>query len=282
MTDTTNEQINSLTRDLELMRERYHKLLDAHGQLQTQNSLFEEQILSIVETYSNEKNQLEQNLIDAKQEIINLKDTINELEIEKQRYKDDCNLAVRLLHQHPHEFISTQSDYIQKQLQNKNESTPTTPPTPLSHNILIPTFPPIFVTSLPLLNTTNSSSSTVTQTPSTTTITIDNLRLSETLFKSNTVHRYPSSHFICSNCHQTIKCCDVSVQTSLDDHNTISKIHVISHTASDDEFNGDTTWTSYEPHGTHMTVQEYQMGHARKVSHDTGLPSNSIPQMHRV
>ncbi|CAF1172852.1 unnamed protein product [Rotaria sordida] len=282
MTDTTNEQINSLTRDLELMRERYHKLLDAHGQLQTQNSLFEEQILSIVETYSNEKNQLEQNLIDAKQEIINLKDTINELEIEKQRYKDDCNLAVTLLHQHPHDFISTQSDYIQKQLQNKNESTPTTPPTPSSHNILIPTFPPIFVTSLPLLNTTNSSSSTVTQTPSTTTITIDNLRLSETLFKSNTVHRYPSSHFICSNCHQTIKCCDVSVQTSLDDHNTISKIHVISHTASDDEFNGDTTWTSYEPHGTHMTVQEYQMGHARKVSHDTGLPSNSIPQMHRV
>ncbi|CAF4276892.1 unnamed protein product, partial [Rotaria sordida] len=70
----------------------------------------------------NEKNQLEQNLIDAKQEIINLKDTINELEIEKQRYKDDCNLAVRLLHQHPHEFISTQSDFIQKQLQNKNES----------------------------------------------------------------------------------------------------------------------------------------------------------------
>ncbi|CAF3148262.1 unnamed protein product [Rotaria sp. Silwood2] len=279
MTNINNEQINSLTRDLELMRERYLKLVDIHGQLQTQNSLLEERILSIVEIYSNEKSQLEQELIDAKQEIINLKDTINELEIEKQRYKDDCNLAVRLLHRNPHEFLSTKSDFTQKQLQNKNESTFTTPSTQSQHTIVIPTFPPTFVTSLPLFNTTNSSSTIVTQTKP---IAIDNLRLAETLFKSNTVHRYPSTHFICSNCHRTIKCCDVSIQTSLDDHNTISRMRVISHTTSDDEFHDDKGWISSEPHCTHMTVQEYQMGNTKKAFQDTGLPSNSIPQMHHV
>jgi DNA repair ATPase RecN len=109
-----NEKILSLTNELELMRERYLKLFNIHGQSQKQTSLLEERILSIVETYSNEKNQLEQDLIDAKQQILNLQDTIKELEIEKQRYKDDCNLAVRLLHQNPNEFISTTLEHIQQ------------------------------------------------------------------------------------------------------------------------------------------------------------------------
>ncbi|CAF2726531.1 unnamed protein product [Rotaria sp. Silwood2] len=111
-----NEQIRSLTYELELMRERYGKLVDVHGQLQLQNSILEERIPSLVETYSNEKNQLEQDLIDAKQKIIHLQDTIDDVKIENQRYKDDCNLAVRLLQRHPNEFISTTTlEHIQEQ-----------------------------------------------------------------------------------------------------------------------------------------------------------------------
>jgi regulator of replication initiation timing len=116
------DQIGSLTRDLELMRERYLKLVDIHGQLQMQNSLLEERILSVVETYSNEKNYFEQALFDAKQESTRLQETVKELQIEKQRYKDDCNLAVRLLHRHPNEFISTTSGQILEQLKYRNES----------------------------------------------------------------------------------------------------------------------------------------------------------------
>ena len=122
MDNNNNDKIESLTRDLELMRERYLKLVELHGELQKQNSLLEDRILSIVETYSNEKSQLEQDLIDSKQQIINLQDTVNELETDKQRYKDDCNLAVRLLHRHPNEFIATTSEHVQEQLKNKNES----------------------------------------------------------------------------------------------------------------------------------------------------------------
>jgi len=114
--------MNNNERELELMRERYLKLVDIHGQLQMQNSILEERILSIVETYSNEKDQLEQSLFDAKQQSISLQETVNELQREKQRYKDDCNLAVRLLHRHPNEFISTTSGQIQEQLKNRYES----------------------------------------------------------------------------------------------------------------------------------------------------------------
>lgn len=103
------------------MRERYQKLLDAHRQLQTENSILEERILSIAESFSNENSQLEQQLIDAKIQIIDYKNTIDQLEVEKQRYKDDCNLAVRLLHQRPNDFISTASDEIQDYVKNKNE-----------------------------------------------------------------------------------------------------------------------------------------------------------------
>lgn len=108
--------------ELELMRDRYLKLVDIHGQLQIQNSLLEERILSLVEKYADEKSQLEQALIDAKEQVGYLQDTVNELQIDKQRYKDDCNLAVRLLHRHPNEFISTTSGQIPEQLKNRYEA----------------------------------------------------------------------------------------------------------------------------------------------------------------
>ncbi len=108
--------------ELELMRERYLKLVDLHGELQIQNSLLEDRILAIVERNFNEKNQLEQSLSDAKQQIIYLQDTVKELQIDKQRYKDDCNLAVRLLHRYPNEFISTTSGQFQEQLKNRFDS----------------------------------------------------------------------------------------------------------------------------------------------------------------
>ena len=122
MNYNNNEQIDLLTRELELIRERYLKLVDIHGQLQIQNSLLEERVLTIVETNLNEKNHLEQSLVNVKQQNRRLQEIVNELQIDKQRYKDDCNLAVRLLHRHPNEFISTTSGIIQQELTNRNES----------------------------------------------------------------------------------------------------------------------------------------------------------------
>ena len=109
-------------RELELMRERYLKLADVHGQLQVQNSLLEERILSIVETFASEKGQIEQELIDAKQQIEHLQETVQELESDKQRYKEDCNLAVRLLHRNPNEFMSTAEMTHPEAAKNRPES----------------------------------------------------------------------------------------------------------------------------------------------------------------
>ncbi|CAF0736343.1 unnamed protein product [Rotaria sordida] len=232
------EKINLLTNELELMRERYLKFVDVHGQLQMQNSLLEERVLSIVETYSNEKNHLEQSLFDAKQEILCLKETIEELQNEKQRYKDDCNLAVRLLHRYPNDFMSTTSGQMQEQIKNRFESTSANQYIPSQHSVLIPTFPPTFVAPHSLLTTTTITPSNNTQTMSTIATTNDSLRLAaETLFKSNSVLRSPLTQFICSDCHRTVKRCDVSVQTSLDNNtndNATSRLRLVSLTSSDD------------------------------------------------
>ena len=120
------EELSALKRELELVRERYAKLLDAHREIQKQNCLLEERILVIVEDSSNDK----ENLRHAQEEICHLKETIKASEHEKQRYRNDCNLAVKLLQQNPTEFLSNTS----------------------SQNMVIPTFPPICASAYTLVN----------------------------------------------------------------------------------------------------------------------------------
>jgi hypothetical protein len=137
--------------------------------------------------------------------------------------------------------------------------------------------------------TTYSSSSNTQTTPAMTTPT-DNLRLTaEALFKSNSVHRCPSTQFTCSNCQKTIKCCDVSVQASLDDntnHNGISRLRLVSLTSSDDGLSGgDGAWLSLDSPHPHMTTQEYQRNNTGQTFRDKRyeeLPASSIPGMYYV
>ena len=263
--------------ELELLRERYLKLVDMHGQLQIQNGLLEERILSIVETSGEETNRLERSLADAKEQIGYLQETVNELQIDKQRYKDDCNLAVRLLHRYPNEFISTTSGQIPEQLRNRYESGATP-----QRSVLIPTFPPTFVAppSMFTTATTNTSSVTTLSTASQAATAANNLRLTaQTLFKSNTVHRSPSTQILCSNCQQTVRRCDVSVQTSLDDQminsNSTSRLRLISLTGSDDGLNNDGTWLALD---SRINIQEYPMDDTQQLFHE----SRSTPRMHHV
>jgi hypothetical protein len=124
--------------------------------------------------------------------------------------------------------------------------------------------------------------------PSVTTTT-DSLRFAaEALFKSNSVHRSPSNQFLCSNCHRTVKCCDVSVQTCLDDktnHNTTSRLRLVSLASSDDGLSGDGTWLSLDSSHLHMPAQEYQPSNTKQAFQDKGygeVSNSSIPRMHHV
>lgn len=115
-------QPDPLTRDLDLLRERYAKLVDTHRQLQLRNTFLEERVLNIVDAATQDKTHLEDELIAAKQQIFRLQETVQELQVDKQRYKDDCNLAVRLLHRHPNEFHSTAANNQESLSSEKAES----------------------------------------------------------------------------------------------------------------------------------------------------------------
>jgi len=129
MNRNETEQISCLTRELDLNRERYQRLLNVHIQLQNQNCLLEERILALVESYASEKKQFEDQFLEIKQENLHLKQLVDKLETENQRYKNDCQLAVGLLQQYPNEFISKSSDNNQDKLES----------------VVIPTFPPVFL-----------------------------------------------------------------------------------------------------------------------------------------
>lgn len=131
--------------------------------------------------------------------------------------------------------------------------------------------------------TTNTSSVTTSTTASQAATAANNLRLTaQTLFKSNSVHRSPSTQFLCSNCHQTVRRCDVSVQTSLDDQminsDSTSRVRLISLTGSDDGVNNDGTWLALDSPHTRVNMQEYPMDNTQHLFHE----SRSTPRMHHV
>lgn len=117
------EEICVLKRELNLVRERYARLLDAHRDIQNRNCLLEERILEMVEKTSN-----------AEDEIHRLKETIQTLENDQQRYRNNWNLVIRFLQQNAKEFLSQTS----------------------TSNLIIPTFPPTYATAYTLVTNQQS------------------------------------------------------------------------------------------------------------------------------
>ena len=158
------------------------------------------------------------------------------------------------------------------------------------HSILVPTFPPTFLAPPPLLTTTTISPSNNTQTACTFSTINDNLRLvAEALFKSNSVHRSPSTQFVCSNCHRTIKRCDISIQTSLHDNTNdkeSSRLRLVSFTSSDDGRNDDDSgWLSFDSAHSHVTSQDYPVNNTTQSfqnKRSDKLSTYSIPETHHI
>ncbi|CAF4769642.1 unnamed protein product, partial [Rotaria magnacalcarata] len=153
-------------------------------------------------------------------------------------------------------------------------------------SVLIPTFPPTIVAPPRFLTTIPVPSSNSTQNMSSISTTNANLRLaSEALFKSNSVHRYPSTQFTCSDCHRIVRVCDVSVQASLDnkiDENAASRLRLVSLTSSDDGLAGDDAWFSFD---SPLNGQKNHTNHPIQVLKDErydGLSKCTLPKMHHV
>lgn len=125
--------------------------------------------------------------------------------------------------------------------------------------------------------TTNTSSVATPSTTSQTATAANNLRLTaETLFKSNTVHRSPSAPFLCSNCQQTVRRCDVSVQASLDEQinsTATSRLRLISLTGSDDG-----TWLALDSPHARLNMPDYPIDETKQLFRE----SRTTPRMHHV
>lgn len=107
MIDKLNEnqdETKKLKFEYEILRERYLRLVDLHGHVQSQCSDLEGRILQLVENHELERKSSEKSLCKAEEQIYYLEETIRQLQIDKQRYKDDCQLAVQLLHRSPDDF----------------------------------------------------------------------------------------------------------------------------------------------------------------------------------
>lgn len=151
---------------------------------------------------------------------------------------------------------------------------------------MLPTFPPTFVAPPPLLTTTTTTTNPLLKNPQTDKTTHENLRFAaEALFKSNSVDRSPSTHFICSDCRRTVKLCDVSVQASLDNKsgdNGRSRLRLVSLTSSDDGLTNDDAWFSYD---SNTTSRKGAMNHGKQTLNDDlydDLSTGTIPKLQHV
>ena len=155
-----------------------------------------------------------------------------------------------------------------------------TQPSPASQrSILMPTFPPTFVAPPSFLTASPSVSAVPPWTGSQT----ENLRLAaEALFKSNSVHRSPSTNYFCSNCRQSVQRCDASIQASLDgtvNRAQASRLRLISMASDDEGLASDGAWLSIDPTHPQPISQDYPTNETKPVpTYGAGyLPFSSYP-----
>lgn len=99
-------QISRLNDENKSLKEKYDRVSDVQRKLEKINSDLEEKLLKIVEKYENEQKTLLEDLTIAHSRLVDANLTIEDLEKQKEMYKQDCNLAVNLLQCKPNDFVS--------------------------------------------------------------------------------------------------------------------------------------------------------------------------------
>ncbi|CAF0954224.1 unnamed protein product [Didymodactylos carnosus] len=246
-----SNELHQLNQELQITKERYEKLFEAHKKLQTLNSMLEERLLRLVEEYGTDKAQLQNHLTAATNKVSELEASINELEQEKIQLKNDCNLAVRLLHKKPDSYCITSLNslplHLREQLKSRLNSNPYVDTSMLSVNnetpnlspLMAPTFPPTFVPASMMLNNQSrlASPSSIlqqqqTRLPSENTDYVSPKLVAELLYKTDSVQRKTCVNYQCTQCRRNIRCSDVSVQT-IENLKSLSRLRVVSMSSDD-------------------------------------------------
>jgi len=154
-----------LTEELAKLRDRYERLLDSHKKMQRVNHNLEEKLLSIVTKCETEKRSMEEEVSQLTSKLVDAKVSISDMEEENERYRSDCNMAVKLLQCKPSNFVAHKlntlpldlQDRVRSQLSGKQlcalEEAPNNNSHPTDQRMIrvpMPTFPPTaMVYSLP-------------------------------------------------------------------------------------------------------------------------------------
>ena len=115
-------QIRRLNDDNKILKEKYDRVFDVQKKLEKINSDLEEKLLKIVEKYENEQKTLLEDLTIAHSKLVETNLYIEELEKQKEMYKQDCNLAVNLLQCKPNDFVSHSYKSLPYSMKNRLKS----------------------------------------------------------------------------------------------------------------------------------------------------------------
>ncbi|RNA07603.1 tight junction-associated 1-like [Brachionus plicatilis] len=115
-------QISRLNDENKAFKEKYDRVYDVQRKLEKINSDLEERLLKIVEKYENEQKTLLEDLTIAHSKLVEANLTIEDLEKQKDTYKQDCNLAVSLLQCKPNDFVSHSYKSLPNSIRNRLKS----------------------------------------------------------------------------------------------------------------------------------------------------------------
>ncbi|KAH8862056.1 Brain-enriched guanylate kinase-associated protein [Schistosoma japonicum] len=141
---------------IQVLTERHERLVSSHQRLSKLNHDLEEKLLNIIEKSTTEIQQLTDELESTKSSLRKAQQTLNAITEERDRCKEDCISAVKLLQANPDKFLSElprnespSSDEVQvlTNLSNGDCSQGTSNPSFLNTDFFfstfLPTFPPV-------------------------------------------------------------------------------------------------------------------------------------------
>lgn len=88
------------------------RVLESYRKLQKVNQGLEDKLLRIADNFEMEKNTLTSNVQELSDKLGQMQTAYTEVYHEKNRYKNDFQLAVRLLQNHPSQFMSHDIDSV--------------------------------------------------------------------------------------------------------------------------------------------------------------------------
>ncbi|XP_035209283.1 tight junction-associated protein 1-like isoform X2 [Stegodyphus dumicola] len=100
-------------------KEKYDRLYENQRRLQKINESLEEKLLHAAEKFENEKSDLTRDVSDLTSRLVEARLTIAELEEENEQYRNDCNIAVRLLQCKPSSFVAHKFNSLPADFQAK-------------------------------------------------------------------------------------------------------------------------------------------------------------------